>query len=314
MGRFIGEALESLGRQTYAAWEVIVVDDCGPDDGTRDVVERFAANHVDRNVVYVRHEVNQGVCAARRTGVAHAQGKYVAFLDPDDFFQETKLATHAGILDDNSACVLVHSSACVIGHDVPPDRTAYVERFHSLYPERVVYHLPQTRNYLQHNMIVNSTVMCRRSALQTDFFPNDWLFQLEDWYLWNRLGDQGMFCFDPEPLTTYRLHGAGHSASVLARPGAMALAKIEMLSKMLPCLTPRRQQRALAQIAECLAHLQAQGGADGSSAVPIATTTLLSRFARQWAREMAAVPIRRSKKLIKRALQILRSEKPAPLA
>ena len=42
MGRFIGEALESVGKQTYTNWEVIAVDDCGPEDGTRKAVEFFA--------------------------------------------------------------------------------------------------------------------------------------------------------------------------------------------------------------------------------------------------------------------------------
>lgn len=309
MGLFIAEALDSVGAQTYPNWEVIVVDDCGPEDGTRDTVEAFAAVHGEQKIRYVRHETNLGVCAARRTGLEQAQGAYVAFLDPDDFYQETKLAAHVRILDDNDSCVLVHSSARVIGDDVPPERRAYVQRFHSIHPHRAMYRLSDSHNYLRHNMIVNSTVMCRRSALTGDFFPNDWLFQLEDWYLWNRLGAKGMFCYDPEPHTTYRLHNAGHSASVLSKPGALPLAKIEMLSRMLSVLSLQHQQRALAQIAECLVQLQQGGNGDGSSALPLDKINLLARCARQWASEVAALPVRRSKQLVKMGLRLLRGER-----
>lgn len=45
MGKFIGAALDSVGAQTCADWEVIVVEDCGPEDGTETIVKDFAAQH-----------------------------------------------------------------------------------------------------------------------------------------------------------------------------------------------------------------------------------------------------------------------------
>lgn len=55
MGRFIGEALESVGKQTYTNWEVIAVDDCGPEDGTHKIVKDFASKHLDHRIEYIRH-------------------------------------------------------------------------------------------------------------------------------------------------------------------------------------------------------------------------------------------------------------------
>ena len=91
MGRFIGEALESVGTQTYTNWEVIAVDDCGPEDGTQEIIQRFARQFPNNRVVFHRHEKNQGVSAARNSAIALSQGEYFAFLDPDDLWTPNHL-------------------------------------------------------------------------------------------------------------------------------------------------------------------------------------------------------------------------------
>ena len=55
MGKYIGEALESVGNQTYAHWEVIAVDDCGPEDGTKEIIESFAECHPQHRIEFIRH-------------------------------------------------------------------------------------------------------------------------------------------------------------------------------------------------------------------------------------------------------------------
>ena len=94
MGRFIGEALESVGKQTYTNWEVIAVDDCGPEDGTKEAVENFTKKYPSHRVIYHRHETNGGVSAARNTAIGLARGEYLAFLDPDDWWDNMHLHIH----------------------------------------------------------------------------------------------------------------------------------------------------------------------------------------------------------------------------
>lgn len=84
MGGFIGEALTSVGAQSCQDWEVIVVEDCGPEDGTETIVRQFAATHPDHRVEFIRHEKNTGVSGARNTAMAACKGAWIAFLDPDD--------------------------------------------------------------------------------------------------------------------------------------------------------------------------------------------------------------------------------------
>jgi len=114
MGRFIGEALESVGKQTYTNWEVIAVDDCGPEDGTRKAVEFFAKQFPNNRIIYHRHEKNGGVSAARNTAIGMAQGEYLAFLDPDDWWEDNYLFEQMALLTSGSDLDLVYSGVCFV--------------------------------------------------------------------------------------------------------------------------------------------------------------------------------------------------------
>lgn len=80
-------ALESIARQTFRDFEVFVVNDAGEDVSA--LVEGFASRMPVR---LVTHEKNRGLAAARNTGIAASRGKYIAYLDDDDYYFETHLA------------------------------------------------------------------------------------------------------------------------------------------------------------------------------------------------------------------------------
>jgi cellulose synthase/poly-beta-1,6-N-acetylglucosamine synthase-like glycosyltransferase len=84
-------AVESVLAQTYHNVEIIVIDD-GSTDGSGEVVERFVSQTKNggRRVLYLR-QPNQGASIARNTGIAEAQGEYIAFLDSDDVWAPEKL-------------------------------------------------------------------------------------------------------------------------------------------------------------------------------------------------------------------------------
>jgi glycosyltransferase involved in cell wall biosynthesis len=86
--RFVAEAIDSILAQTRGNPDVIVVDD-GSSDGSVGVVERYASGG---RVRLIRHDSNQGIAAARNTGIRHARGRFIGFLDQDDLWKEDKLA------------------------------------------------------------------------------------------------------------------------------------------------------------------------------------------------------------------------------
>ena len=85
--RYIRQCLESLYLQDVpeSEYEVICVNDCSPDNCERIVLE-FQQEH--KNLVLLRHEVNKKLGAARNTGLKAASGKYVWFVDSDDYIKE----------------------------------------------------------------------------------------------------------------------------------------------------------------------------------------------------------------------------------
>lgn len=88
--RFLPETLATVKSQTFSCWELIIVED-GSDDGTKAVVKNFAQT-VSQPVRYLRHNNNQGLTTTRNTGIAAAEGEWIAILDADDLWEKDHLA------------------------------------------------------------------------------------------------------------------------------------------------------------------------------------------------------------------------------
>ena len=86
---YLGEAIQSVLGQTYPVLEVIVVNDASPDE-ISEVIGQFH----DPRLRYIVHETNQGLSAARNTGIQASEGEFIALLDGDDYFHPEKLEAH----------------------------------------------------------------------------------------------------------------------------------------------------------------------------------------------------------------------------
>lgn len=84
----IGESIKSVILQTYPAWELLVADDCSPDN-TAEIVASAMAH--DPRIVLLRGTKNQGPAQARNRALSHARGRWIAFLDSDDVWLPDKL-------------------------------------------------------------------------------------------------------------------------------------------------------------------------------------------------------------------------------
>ncbi|MCS6821301.1 MAG: glycosyltransferase [Microscillaceae bacterium] len=102
---FLEESLTKLQKQTYPHWECIIVDD-GSTDNTREVVGKFVEQ--DKRFIYF-YQPNQGVSVARNFGLSQAKGKYIQFLDADDYIADDKLEIGINILEQNPTIDLVYS-------------------------------------------------------------------------------------------------------------------------------------------------------------------------------------------------------------
>lgn len=103
-GLFLSEALASVAAQTFADYEVIVVDDGCDDPGE---IERICATVPDCRVI---HQLPAGVSIARNAGVTAARGSLVAFLDDDDVWYPERLARHVAAHEHDPDAVLSYCS------------------------------------------------------------------------------------------------------------------------------------------------------------------------------------------------------------
>jgi GT2 family glycosyltransferase len=87
----IAATLRTVGKQSHADWEVLVVED-GSADGTRRIVSDFAADFPRHRIRYLRHDRSLGPSAARNTAFAESRGEFVALLDADDLWLTDHLA------------------------------------------------------------------------------------------------------------------------------------------------------------------------------------------------------------------------------
>ena len=101
---YLDKCVKSILRQTFKDYEVILIDD-GSDDGSEKICDIYAEQ--DERIKCV-HQVNKGVSAARNTGLKYATGKYITFVDADDWL-ETDLFQECIIdLKKNKTDVLYH--------------------------------------------------------------------------------------------------------------------------------------------------------------------------------------------------------------
>jgi teichuronic acid biosynthesis glycosyltransferase TuaG len=100
--RVIMEALDSIARQDYDDLEVIVADDCSS-DATVDVVQQ--RSNADNRIRLVRQSVNAGPSHARQVALDHATGRYIAFLDSDDFWLPQKLSRQLAFMAHERAAL-----------------------------------------------------------------------------------------------------------------------------------------------------------------------------------------------------------------
>ena len=84
--KYLPHCLDSILASTFKDIEVILVDDCGPDN-SRAICDEYAAK--DARVRVISNPHNMGVSAARNNGLDNARGKYISFIDSDDYIDAT---------------------------------------------------------------------------------------------------------------------------------------------------------------------------------------------------------------------------------
>ena len=212
---FVGEAVESVLGQTYADWQLVVVDD-GSTDRTCEIVRAYDDHRV--RLITIEHSGLPAV--VRNRGLAASESPFVAFLDADDLWRPHKLERQLALIDSRPEVELVHTGFGMLREGVlepvasPPAPRAPASQF-----ERLALG----------NHIANSSVLLRRELLSSHgaFDEDPRLRGTEDYELWLRLSLDAVFGYVDEPLLVYRLRPSG-----LGQGEQMLLGRFLVMDKM----------------------------------------------------------------------------------
>ena len=211
---YIAVTVQSVLEQTYRNFEILIINDGSPDKSI-EVCQEYRDPRIK-----IIHQENQGVSAARNTGIRHAQGDYLAFLDGDDIWLPEKLEKHVMHLDTSlNVGVSFSYSAFIDEAGIPLGiyQTALTEKITPAYISR--------RNPVGNG----STPVIRREVFEAIAYQDNnngvveksyfdrQLHNMEDVECWLRIAIQTNWQIEgiPEVLTLYRVHSAGHSANVI---------------------------------------------------------------------------------------------------
>ena len=186
-------ALDSINNQTYSAIETIVVDDGSPRPVAETIDESTIADI--ESIRFIRHNQNLGANVARNRGISDSTGKYIAFLDDDDWWHHRKLEKQIEAFQTSS------SDVGVVYTGKKSTRSSESNVMTPTYEGNVIPYLIRGHNFGQF-----SSVMVQSTAIPKAGFPDERFpaWQDREWFF--RLAKHCHFAAVPEVLT-YRRPG-----------------------------------------------------------------------------------------------------------
>lgn len=115
-GKYISEAINSIKKQTYSNWELIIVDDGSTDDSLK-IISPFLK---DKRIKLFRHKKNMGCGAAKRTCADKSTGEYFGVLDPDDTLRKDAIKVMVDAYCKNPKHVLIYSTLYYCDKNLKP--------------------------------------------------------------------------------------------------------------------------------------------------------------------------------------------------
>lgn len=200
----IARAVQSVLEQTYANFELLVVDD-GSTDDTKQIIE-YAE---DDRIRYICLEKNGGASHARNVGIQMAECEYIAFLDSDDEWMPEKLERQMQIMRQAPETVgLVYCRMSGVNRkgevSFCPDLDIAKERL-----EGNLFSV-----LMKENMIGTPTVLVRKKCLEQAGGFNESLTCIEDWELFLRIAQDWEIAFAEETLVSVHVSEVSVSQNI----------------------------------------------------------------------------------------------------
>jgi len=225
---FLKQCVDSVLCQRGVTWELIIVDDASTDP-TRTWLASIAGMTLRTHYFNARGER----CRARNQGLSMAQGRYIMFLDDDDWLWPNALESLAAALNEHPGAV----AATGARWDVFADEN-YARR--DAHPRRLL-----ERN-IQDELLFGWSAVSGQNLYRTSIiraiggYTDDSLVPCEDRDLWLKVAARGSVVIVPQRVMSYRYHGAQ------VRPPGIAHLRNRVMGKAIQALPKERRRRAFA--------------------------------------------------------------------
>jgi glycosyltransferase involved in cell wall biosynthesis len=196
---FITKAIESVLNQSFADWEILVLDDDSKDN-TKEIVNIYQTK--DTRIKYYKNSPALGISKNRNKALSISSGKYIAVLDSDDFWlDKDKLQKQYDFLEANPDYVLIGSNIKIID-----EKGNFIKE-----TTFATENIDIRKKILKNNQIPHSTVLMKKNLIEKVGNYNEKISCVEDLDLFLKLGTLGKFKNLTESTTFYTRHSQGTS-------------------------------------------------------------------------------------------------------
>ncbi len=196
--KFLSSSIESVVKQTYKNWELIIVDDRSTDNSLQKAIEYMKK---DNRIKIIKLQENSGPAIARNTGIEAANGKFIAFLDSDDMWLPDKLELQLNFMRKTNAS-FSYTAYKKVNEDGEYRGIVSV-------PESVTY-----KKLLNTNVIGCLTAIYNCENLGKIYMPN--IIKRQDYALWLKILKKEVQAFGLNiPLAIYRVRKNSVSSNKL---------------------------------------------------------------------------------------------------
>ncbi|MBD9074379.1 glycosyltransferase family 2 protein [bacterium] len=189
--KLLSKTIESVLEQTYKNWELLLVDDCTPDNSV-EIINKYLK--LDNRIKYFKLEENSGAAIARNKALKESEGRFIAYLDADDMWKPEKIEKQIKYMLDNN-----YAFTCTDYEKINEDGSSLKKVIRI--PKKVNYNLFLRNTIIQTVGVMIDTKLTGKELLK---MPN--IRRRQDAATWCQLLKNGFDCHEcPEVLAYYRV-------------------------------------------------------------------------------------------------------------
>ncbi len=210
---YIEGTLRSVLNQNHQNLEILIIDDESPDKSIK-ICQQFTDPRI-----HIIQQKNRGLAGARNTGIRHAQGEYLAFLDADDLWLADKLEKHIAHLEASPEVGVSFSRSAFIDEKSNPWGLYQMSKLKDITPLDLFCRTPignGSAAVFRREVFEKIKFLDNRYGSTEDFYFDENFRESEDVECWLRIAIQTNWKIEgiPQALTLYRVNSSGLSANL----------------------------------------------------------------------------------------------------